>query len=79
MTLKTGTYRQEEFLERIREQVDKNKWHSMLMVFRVMDDDSIAVDTLEVRPVKEEISDEEWLEGHRKWQEAQKDLKKIYG
>jgi len=57
MVIPTGVYTTEDLFKGIKKSVDKNKWYKLELIFRVMDDESTAIDGMAVTYIKEELSD----------------------
>ena len=79
MRLTKGAYTTEDFVEGLKNSLEKDKWYDITLRAIVLENRDVVVDTISVRETKEEISDEAWIEGHRKWMAAKEELEKVYG
>ncbi len=67
----SGVYEPEELMETIKNEVEKNKWFDMNFVFMVMDDNSMVVDTLSIKPMEiDEATHEKWIKGFKEWEKT---------
>ena len=61
----------EEGLNELIGHLPKNIWYDVSFKLKITVKDGVRVnivDGLDIRPTKEEVSDEKWIEGYKQWE-----------
>ncbi len=70
--LDSGLYTAEDYMNGIKNELEKNKWYRLEIILRVMDDGNTVVDSTvveEIHAANRGVSDKKWVKEYRKWQE----------
>ena len=65
--LESGLYTAEDYINGIKDGLEKNKWYRLEIILRVMDDGNTVVDSTAVEEIHEGVSEKKWIKEYRKW------------